>query len=175
MRTPLGRWLEQLPAQVESVWRERSHGDMQKWSEVIAALPSIEPSQIDLNSSAVTIRTEQDCDEEIRQQTAGLLKQLHPWRKGPFDIVGIRLEHRVAFRLEMGAPAELSNLRDRLVLDVGCGGYHCFSAWLGKGRQTGDRHLTPRSFFVKQFEAIRHFWEGNSGGGAAQVSRSSPP
>ncbi|MBL3526430.1 MAG: tRNA 5-methoxyuridine(34)/uridine 5-oxyacetic acid(34) synthase CmoB [gamma proteobacterium endosymbiont of Lamellibrachia anaximandri] len=157
MRTPLGRWLELLPAQVESVWRERSHGDMQKWSDAIAALPSIEPSQIDLTSSAVTIRTEQTCDEEIRQEIAGLLKQLHPWRKGPFDIFGIRIDTEWRSDWKWARLHDhIQPLRDRLVLDVGCGnGYHCWRM-VGEGaRQVIG--IDPTQLFVKQFEAIRHF------------------
>ncbi len=58
---PLGGWLERLPRQVETVWRERPHGDQARWREAIAKLPCLSITACDLDSSRVTAGRTNDC------------------------------------------------------------------------------------------------------------------
>jgi tRNA (mo5U34)-methyltransferase len=157
MDGPLGLWLEQLPQQVERVWRERAHGEIPAWRGIIAQLPTQVVSSIDLNSVRVRAGEMRDCDDATRQHLIQLLMGLHPWRKGPYEICGLHLdtEWRSDFKWERLQP-HIQPLQDRLILDVGCGnGYH---AWrmLGQGARLVIG-IDPTQLFVMQFEAIRHF------------------
>ncbi len=155
--TRLQPWLAQLPAQVAAVWRERPHGDLPVWREALSLLPTLPVSSIDLNHATVRAGREGDADDATRDLIREQLMRLHPWRKGPFEICGLRLdtEWRSDWKWERLAQA-IAPLEGRLVLDVGCGnGYH---AWRMAGQ--GARAvigIDPTQLFIHQFAAIRHF------------------
>ena len=157
LESPLGRWLEQLPGQVESVWRERPHGDLGKWRDVIANLPTLALSGCRLDQPCVTAGRATDCDDTQRERIAALLQQLHPWRKGPYEICGLHIdtEWRSDWKWERIRTA-IQPLQDRLVLDVGCGnGYHGWRMLGAGARQVIG--IDPTQLFVLQFAAMRHF------------------
>ncbi len=157
LETPLGRWLEQLPEQVETVWRMRSHGDFARWQAAISQLPRLPISHLELNASRVSIGREGDCDDATRKRIAESLMELHPWRKGPYRICGLSIdtEWRSDWKWDRIQP-HIQPLAGRLVLDVGCGnGYHGWRM-VGEGaRQVIG--IDPTQLFVMQFQAIRHF------------------
>jgi tRNA (mo5U34)-methyltransferase len=136
---------------------EVNHGDLRKWQNVIARLPELKTSLIDLNSPVVTIGGRQECSDAQRDGLGKCLKELMPWRKGPFDIFGIRIETEWRSdwkwqRLEN----HITSLQDRVVLDVGCGsGYHCLRmAGCGAKFTIG---IEPGLLYVMQFYSIHHF------------------
>lgn len=155
--TPLGPWLETLPAEVERLWRERAHGDLPAWREAVAGLPRLELSSISLTTPRVRAGEASDCEEHVRQEIRRRLMCLHPWRKGPYEICGLHIdtEWRSDWKWDR-LSGEIEPLRGRLVLDVGCGnGYH---AWRMAGE--GARQvigIDPTQLFLLQFEAVRHF------------------
>jgi len=155
--TALEPWGEQLPGQIEERFTRRLHGDFPRWLAAIEKLPRLPAGQVALDSATVSVSGNQALEEETREEIIDLLKQLHPWRKGPFDIHGIHIdtEWRSDWKWERLAP-HISPLRGRTVLDVGCGnGYHCW-------RMAGDGArlvigIDPTQLFIAQFMAIRHF------------------
>lgn len=155
--TPLARWLDALPAQVEQVWRDRPHGDLPGWRRMLNGLPHLSLSDVDLTSARVRAGCSEDCGEEIRFALREQLMLLHPWRKGPFEICGLNIdtEWRSDWKWARIAP-HLQSLKDRLVLDVGCGNGYYGWRMLGEGarRVIG---IDPTQLFVMQFEALRHF------------------
>lgn len=133
------------------------HGDLEKWEGALSGLPSVKPSYVDFTSDAVVIGTERDCSNEQQSEAFHQLMQLHPWRKGPFDLLGIHIdtEWRSDFKWRR-LVGHISSLQDRLVLDVGCGnGYHCWRmAGVGARFVLG---IDPTLLFFMQFRAIEHF------------------
>ncbi len=155
--SPLRPWLECLPEQVEAVWREHPHGDLSRWQAAIDNLPRLTRDQVQLNASQVGIGSDRECDLEILKRLAGLLMQLHPWRKGPYRICGLAIdsEWRSDWKWDRIRP-HIQPLKDRLVLDVGCGnGYYGWRMVGAGARQVIG--IDPTQLYVMQFRAIRHF------------------
>ncbi|HPY42516.1 MAG TPA: tRNA 5-methoxyuridine(34)/uridine 5-oxyacetic acid(34) synthase CmoB, partial [Thiolinea sp.] len=105
------------------------------------------------------VRIGQASNASSEQQAAlhQALEVFIPWRKGPFEVFGIRIdtEWRSDWKWERVAP-HLSPLQDRLVLDVGCGsGYHLWRM-LGAGAQQVIG-IDPSLFFLMQFQLIKHY------------------
>jgi tRNA (mo5U34)-methyltransferase len=89
------------------------------------------------------------------------LQELIPWRKGPYFVHDIHIdtEWRSDWKWDRVLP-HLAPLKDRLILDVGCGnGYHCWRM-LGAGakRVIG---IDPSPRFIVQFHMIKHFAGAN--------------
>lgn len=153
---PLAPWAELLPQQVADGMAVERWGDLPGWQAVLEQLPALLPSHIDLKDS-VTIGDDADCDDPTRKQLREVLMGLHPWRKGPYNLFGLHLdtEWRSDWKWDRVAP-HLAPLKDRLVLDVGCGnGYHCWRM-LGEGAQRVIG-IDPSCKFVHQFYAMKHF------------------
>jgi tRNA (mo5U34)-methyltransferase len=155
--TPLAGWLERLPLQVETVWSHQSHGDMPVWQDALDRLPRPAVSSVSLSDPTVRAGYAEDCDEQTREVIRQQLMRLHPWRKGPYEICGLKIdtEWRSDWKWARLQGA-IEPLRGRLVLDVGCGnGYY---AWrmVGEGARMVIG-IDPTQLFLFQYAAIRHF------------------
>ncbi|MCU7871194.1 MAG: tRNA 5-methoxyuridine(34)/uridine 5-oxyacetic acid(34) synthase CmoB [Candidatus Thiodiazotropha sp. (ex Lucinoma borealis)] len=157
MDGPLAAWLEQLPQQVDTVWREKSHGDLAGWHKTLSQLPALDISSIDLRSARIRAGDIGDCDQASRHSLLHGLQQFHPWRKGPYEICGIHLDSEWRSDLKWDRlQSQIKPLHDRLVLDVGCGnGYHAWRT-LGEGAKLVIG-IDPTQLFIIQFEAIKYF------------------
>ncbi|PAW36245.1 tRNA 5-methoxyuridine(34)/uridine 5-oxyacetic acid(34) synthase CmoB [Pantoea vagans] len=150
---PLAKWLEVLPAQISEWQRENLHGHFRDWYKSLEYLPLLEPQKLDLLHSVTADRD--DISDRHRQGIEKLLRNLMPWRKGPYFLYGthINTEWRSDWKWERVLP-HISPLAGRAVLDVGCGsGYHMWRM-IGAGA-----HLVvgidPMQLFLVQFEAVR--------------------
>lgn len=151
--TALAHWLETLPAQL-SQWQKNTHADYQKWIKLIDFLPQIEIANINLKS-AVQATPIKPLTQGEQQRIIHHLKQLMPWRKGPYHLHGIHIdcEWRSDFKWDRVLP-HLAPLAGRTILDVGCGsGYHMW-------RMLGEEAklvvgIDPTELFLCQFEAVR--------------------
>lgn len=151
--SPLSAWLETLPAQLKQ-WEKQAHGDYAKWAKIVDFLPELQASHIDLKS-AVLSQGDFELSAGERQRIIYHLKQLMPWRKGPYHLFGIHIdcEWRSDFKWDRVRP-HLAPLKDRLVLDVGCGsGYHMWRM-VGEGAKMVVG-IDPTELFLCQFEAVR--------------------
>ena len=151
---PLSHWLNTLPAQLSAWQRESLHGKFKQWFNAVEHLPELTPSTLDLQQS-VTAAVLPDISQGQREGLEVRLRQLMPWRKGPYSLYGVNIdtEWRSDWKWERLAP-HISPLQNRLVLDVGCGsGYHLWRM-VGAGAQLAVG-IDPMQLFVCQFEAVR--------------------
>lgn len=153
-KNKLSKWLEVLPAQLANWQKSNIDNRFNQWLNSIKHLPTIKPYQIDMLNS-VTVESEQPISIGEQQRITQLLKNMMPWRKGPFHLYGINIdtEWRSDWKWERLIP-HINNLEGQTVLDVGCNsGYHLWrmvgaSAKLAVG-------IDPMALYLCQFEAIR--------------------
>ena len=151
--TNLSDWLETLPLQLKE-WETQTHGDYAKWSKIVDFLPDLHADEIDLKSAVKSDRTS-SLSEGEKQRIIHHLKQLMPWRKGPYHLFGIHVdcEWRSDFKWDRVLP-HLAPLQGRTILDVGCGsGYHMWRM-VGEGAKMVVG-IDPTELFLCQFEAVR--------------------
>lgn len=152
----LSHWLEVLPAQIATWQKEQLHGDFAKWVKLLDKLPQTAPSSIELKDR-VKFGLESDISEYTQKLITGLLKQFTPWRKGPFHVHGIHIdtEWRSDWKWDRVLP-HIHSLKNRLVLDVGCGsGYHMWRMLGEEAKMVVG--ADPSQLFLMQFQAIKHF------------------
>jgi len=149
-----GAWAEAL-ASAAAAAAGRRHGDQAGWEAAIARLPDLDPAMPVADGPAVSIGAEADAAtrETIRQA----LLALAPWRKGPFDIHGVRIDAEWRSDLKwQRLAAGVSDLRGRRVLDVGCGnGYYALRMLAAGARWVLG--ADPTRLFSLQYRAVRHF------------------
>ncbi|KGJ88764.1 tRNA 5-methoxyuridine(34)/uridine 5-oxyacetic acid(34) synthase CmoB [Thalassotalea sp. ND16A] len=152
----LAHWLTCLPQQLADWQKHDLHGEFSKWLKTLDALPQTKASTIDISNS-VTIGTSDDINQGEQKRITNLLKNFKPWRKGPYHVHGIHIdtEWRSDFKWDRLAP-HISDLKNRYVLDIGCGsGYH-----LWRMRGDGAKFVVgidPTQLFLMQFLAMQHF------------------
>ena len=155
--TPLAPWEEALHELSSARLRPDGHGDLPRWQAAIQALPAVKSAHVELDQDCIGIGREGDLDAAQRQALEDALRQLHPWRKGPFDLFGLHLdsEWRSDWKWQR-MQHHIQPLQDRLVLDVGCGnGYHLWRM-LGAGARLA-LGIDPTLLYLHQFEALRRY------------------
>ena len=148
----LSAWLETLPAQLKA-WEKTTHGDYAKWAKIVDFMPN-STACINLKDKVESSPTEPLSAGETQRITHHL-KQLMPWRKGPYHLHGIHIdtEWRSDFKWDRVLP-HLAPLKDRTILDVGCGsGYHMWRM-VGEGAKMVVG-IDPTELFLCQFEVVR--------------------
>ena len=150
-------WLKLLPEQIEKGLSSERHGNLDRWQQVIESLPYYPPEQRKLNASAIHVSQQKPLSDQQQEQLSQRLKQLMPWRKGPYHIHGVDIdtEWRSDWKWNR-LYKKIHSLEGRKVLDVGCGnGYHGWRM-LGEGAELVIG-IDPSALFVMQYQAIRHF------------------
>lgn len=150
----LSSWLEVLPAQLANWQKQNIDSRFNQWLNSIKHLPSISPYQIDLLHS-VTAKSKEPLSTGEQQRITQLLKNMMPWRKGPFHLYGIDIdtEWRSDWKWER-LIKHIDCLEDKIVLDVGCNsGYHLWRM-IGAGAKLAVG-IDPMALYLCQFEAIR--------------------
>lgn len=147
-------WAQELPKAIEAGLSHARYGDLTKWLELVETCPSLSPSMCDFKSS-VKIGRSSDIDAIQKQQLEKTLVGLMPWRKGPFDIYGIDLDAEWRSNMKWDRIiGKISSLKNRSVLDVGCGNGYYMLRMLGQGaeRVVG---ADPSPRFVVQFDLLK--------------------
>lgn len=154
---PLAAWSQILPTQLEACASQRLHGDFEKWMQIVNGLPEIPSAGVELDLGRIRVHPKTALPATTLRLLEQQLKQLHPWRKGPYDIhgVGIDTEWRSDLKWRR-LQGEIASLRGRRVLDVGCGnGYHCWRM-VGAGAELVIG-IDPTQLYLAQFLAVKHF------------------
>jgi tRNA (mo5U34)-methyltransferase len=150
-------WLDALPDQLAVELNTKRHGEWDSWRGLLSALPQLVPCSPSFDADIVSVAAALSVDAEQRDEIEALLRQLHPWRKGPYNIHGVSIDTEwrsdIKWRRLCGA---IQPLTGKTVLDVGCGnGYHVWRMLgAGAGLVIG---IDPTLLSVVQFYAVKHF------------------
>jgi len=151
-------WAEILPQQLERGFDPTKHGNLAEWRALVDSVPELPTAQRLLDADAVQIGCANDLALTAITQLESQLKNLHPWRKGPYNLFGINIdtEWRSDWKWNR-LKNHIAPLEHRLVLDVGCGnGYHCWRM-LGAGAKTVVG-IDPMMLNVMQFQLVRKLY-----------------
>lgn len=155
--TELAPFSDSFRQQIQHRLDARSFSECHQWQAIIDHLPAVENLHYQLNTEAITLSSSTNFSPQESVALKQQLMQLHPWRKGPYHIFDhlIDTEWRSDTKWQRIAP-HITNLNNRLVLDVGCGsGYHC---WRMRGEQARlVVGIDPMLKFHFQFEIIKHY------------------
>lgn len=150
--TPLSAWAEQLPRQFAEKLA-RGHGDLPRWQQALADLPALQARSVEL---AERFALDGDCDDTQRDRLRAALMALSPWRKGPFELFGIHLDTEWRSDWKWARVAPHLDLRNKRVLDVGCGNGYYMWRMLGAGADCVIG-VDPSWLFFCQFQAMAHY------------------
>jgi len=121
--------------------------------ELIKNLPTLNESKITYGDA---IKIEASINKEEREQILKCAEKLKPWRKGPFDLLGIFIDTEWQSFIKYNLLAPHLNLKDKVVADVGCNnGYYMFRMLKeGPKRVIG---FDPSALTYMQFLFLNHF------------------
>ena len=142
-------WVPSLKEQLVG-WYD-NHGDAHRWESAVLHLPEIEAECVDLKSA---VRVQSEIDEATQMKLEAELRQLCPWRKGPYFMNGVHIDTEWRSDWKWDRVLPIYRLKGRRIIDIGCGnGYH---GW----RMAGEGAdlvigVDPQTLFNFQFWAIR--------------------
>lgn len=141
----------------ENLLSQRPHGDSARWFGAISDLPNCMPETVGLDQDVVTACSSQPLEATQTEIIEHCLRILHPWRKGPFNILGVEIDSEWRSNLKWSRIVDgLSPLEGRHILDVGCGNGYYLYRMLGQGARLA-MGIDPTQLFLAQFAAINHY------------------
>lgn len=152
----LQSWSSLLRETIPTKLSEDGHGKMSGWQAALSALPNVTASLINLKEQ-VQIGIAEDLPSQDRATFMKNLKVFHPWRKGPYNLlgVGINTEWHSDWKWDRLLP-HIQPLTGRKVLDIGGGnGYHGWRM-LGEGAEL-VLGIDPTLVFVMQYHVIQRY------------------
>ena len=154
--TEQGEVADVFAARTAAVLDGLAHGDFERWAGAIDAMPEVLPSRIDLGGDAVTVGDSDDLSASKRALLKRHLMELHPWRKGPFELFGIHIDTEWRSDFKWARLCDHIDLREKCVLDVGCGNGYYLYRMLGAGAKVAVG-VDPFLLYVMQFHAINKY------------------
>jgi tRNA (mo5U34)-methyltransferase len=152
---------EQLEPLLKDALSDGAHGRIAEWREVLRQLPNVDASTVSLNNDTISVNADQ-VDEQTQARLRDLLLKLAPWRKGPFNLFGIKIDSEWRSQLKWNRLRDIvAPLVGRTILDVGCGnGYYAL-------RMCGQNAkfvlgIDPTINHVVQFLALQKYLRQNS-------------
>ena len=130
------------------------HGLLTKWIRQLEALPDVIVDEINLTDSVLVNSSRFHDSQRLRFEQQ--LLEFSPWRKGPFDLLGVNIDTEWRSDLKWRRLADHLDLKGRHILDVGCGnGYYMFRM-LGAGARAVIG-VDPVALYVIQFLLINRY------------------
>ena len=150
-RWPGNEWLAEVCRLAESKLQQHPHGDLPRWRAALGSMPEVE-------KSARLNRPTPELGFKAREQNAlrNHLMELHPWRKGPLRLAGLKIETEWRSDWKWDRVASHIDLRGHRVLDIGSGNGYFGLRMLGAGAEL-VAGIDPTILFVMQWLACRHF------------------
>jgi len=130
--------------------------------DVLEAVKEITiPNDVEIKlTDWLTIGDENTLDKNQIKIIEESAKKLIPWRKGPFDFCGMKLDSEWQSNLKYNLLRPHFNLENKCVADVGCNnGYYMFRMLEDKPKKLVG--FDPSAIFKTQFDFINHFMKSD--------------
>lgn len=147
-------WAQTLRALSTAATDPAANGHLSAWRTAWEQLPECPDPRLLADRDAVTLEGRLNAADQ--QQLAGLLRVLHPWRKGPFCFFDTFIDTEWRSCLKWDRLAPHIDFRGCRVLDVGCGNGYYGWRMLHAGAQL-VLGLDPFLLYVMQFEFLRRY------------------
>ena len=132
------------------------HGHFKDWKKIYQSLPACTASKTNIDIDTVSIGQANDISSDKKHILDNKLKELSPWRKGPFDIFSIHVDSEWRSDWKWSRIAPHIKLKDKLVLDIGCGnGYYALRIQGMKAKLVLG--LDPSWHYVFQFHSLQKY------------------
>lgn len=131
-----------------------AHGDLQKWLDIIGSLEEGDGYCLLDRAAPLLGRAVSDLPQ-LRQRLMGL----HPWRKGPLELGGIRIDTEWRSDWKWDRLRNCLDLEGQRILDVGCGNGYFGLRMLGAGAGLVVG-IDPTMVFVMQWLAMQKLCPG---------------
>ena len=150
-RWPGRAWVNSVCTLAQKRLATHPHGDLPRWLCTLQQLPAVSlEANLDSGTPALGGRVE---DLKALRET---LMELHPWRKGPLCLGGLRIETERRSDWKWERVETYIGLAVHRVLDIGCGNGYFGLRMLGAGAALVVG-IDPTLLFVMQWLACRHF------------------
>jgi tRNA (mo5U34)-methyltransferase len=134
--------------------RDHPHGDMPAWLDAIAQLPTGDGYHKLDQPMPVLGQTAEDASAVHEQLT-----RLHPWRKGPLQLAGVRIDTEWRSDWKWQRVESHLGLDGHAVLDIGCGNGYFGLRMLAHGARSVIG-IDPTLVFVMQWLAMQKLCPG---------------
>ena len=131
-----------------------NHGDLPRWLEALREVPPTPVASMTVGD-AVQVGSAEDLPPADRLRLEAALRGLIPWRKGPFELFGIRIDAEWRSDWKWRRIAPHVDLAGRRVLDVGCGNGYYGWRMMAAGAATVIG-VEPSLLFVLQHALVAH-------------------
>ena len=124
--------------------------------EALENIKKIDTTDINININEDWVSATKNISQKETEQLEENLKKLIPWRKGPFNICGIKVDSEWQSNLKYNLLEKHFDLKDKIVADVGCNnGYYMFRMLSQNPKKLIG--FDPSAIFKTQFDIVNHF------------------
>ena len=154
-QSSMSSWAEYLQVQIDEKYARANHGNLPEWFAILDELPVFANKAVEWGDGLRF--TGNFVDDNGLSVTHDLLQQLCPWRKGPFHIDDLHIdtEWHSDWKWQR-LQGHIDSLKDRKILDIGCGNGYYLWQMLGQGAALAVG-IDPFWLFVIQYWAMHHF------------------
>lgn len=148
--------------QKKRVELRRDYGIEKELSELYKKLPEITPSSINLDTDWIRVGEATDIDTNTSNKLLRLLEDVHPWRKGPFEIFGIKIDTEWLSYIKWNRlEGAISPLKGKRILDIGSSsGYYMFRMLKDDPRMVLG--IEPYLRFYFQYKILQHYIQADN-------------
>ncbi|MBF0242228.1 MAG: tRNA 5-methoxyuridine(34)/uridine 5-oxyacetic acid(34) synthase CmoB [Desulfamplus sp.] len=154
--TPFFSELEKLISEQKELFANPK-GNSLKYSLALNNLPSIEPLFCQLDSDTVSIKSEVSISDKTAIKLKSNLMELGPWRKGPFDLFGVKIDSEWQSWIKWNRFIDkIEPLKNRKILDIGSSnGYYMFRMAAHNPKMVLG--VEPQQAFYFQYLALQKY------------------
>ena len=147
-------WQTPLQRKIEDVLSNPSHGHFPMWQATVNQIPSECTDHVILNASEIKIGNTHELSKQQHDDALDALRKLLPWRKGPFNFFGTTIDSEWRCDKKWNRIRScIPSLKDKTILDIGCGNGYYMLRMLGAGAKTVIG-VDPTLLFLAQYYSI---------------------